>query len=245
MPYRRIALSAAACLLAATLFAEEPECSKNYHSDGKSSETFVLTALAPRAVIERLPRLLIAAGASMQSTEPEKGALKAEGLDVNAEVSGNATRVTFRSSAGADKAALCRYATLVGNPPLPPVPQDPALIEQMKDDLIKKHQLVHPVANGTLDTATLVSRADFLELAIRSIKTLAADKRRYEISMLLPRASCTLSGEDMDDVSAGFGGKITEPHTKPVRAEVTLTYVLDGGAWHLDDAVISQIASTK
>jgi hypothetical protein len=63
---RKLILSAAACLLAAAVFAEEPECATNYKSDGGSAETSVLTSLAPSAVIERLPRKLNAAGATME-----------------------------------------------------------------------------------------------------------------------------------------------------------------------------------
>ncbi len=246
MPYRRIALSAAACLIAAALFAEEPECATNYRPDGKSSETFVLTSLTPKAVIERLPRMLVAGDASMQWSDPEKGILKAEGLDVKAEATGNVTRVTFRSSTGADRTTLCRYASLVGNPPLPPVPQDPALIAQMKDDLIRKHQIVQPGGSPSLNsTATFASLSDFLELEIKSVKQLAGDKRQYELSMLLPRAACSIASEDMADGSAGFGGRDTKPRTKPVRVEATLIYTNGGGTWHLAEATISHIESTK
>jgi hypothetical protein len=249
MLYRRIALSAATFLIAAALFGEEPECASNYHSDGKSSETFVLTTLAPKAVIERLPRLLIAAGASMQWSEPEKGILKAEGLDVRAETSGNATRVTFRSSTGADKTALCRYASLVGNPPappLPPLPQDPALIELMKDDLIMRHEIVEQDDKAGLNNIMLASRTDFLELTVRSIKQTAADRREYGISMLLPRTACNIMGEDMDDVSAGFGGRGSPPRTKPVRVEATVVYLKKSdNAWHFAGATISHMESTK
>src|SRR5436309_2664333 len=115
MVYRRILLSAIACLLAAAVFAAEPDCATNYRTDGSATETSVVTGLTPKAVIEGLPRKLAAAGASMHWANPEKGILKAEGLDVKAEVSGNITRVTFRSSAAADKGTLCRYASLVGN----------------------------------------------------------------------------------------------------------------------------------
>src|SRR5438477_11401197 len=112
---RQLVLSAAACLVAAAVLAEEPECATNYRSDSASAETFVLTSLTPQAVIERLPRKLNAAGAAMEWAEPDKGTLKAGALAVNAEVSGNVTRVTFHSSPAADKLTLCRYATLVGN----------------------------------------------------------------------------------------------------------------------------------
>lgn len=241
MSYRRIALAAAACLVAATLVAEEPECAANYRSDGKSAETFVLTSLTPSAVIERLPRMLIAAGASMRWSDPAKGSLKAEGLDVNAEPSGNATRVTFRLATGGDKTALCRYASLVGNPPAPPFPQDPALIARMKDDLIKKHQLFQPLANGMANDATFASLTDFLELTIKSAKDLPGDKRQYELSMLLPRSACTVAGEDAADITTGFGGMVAAPRTKPVRVEATLVYE----NLHLTEATISNIESTK
>ncbi len=244
MRYRQIALTAAVCLVAVTLFAEEPECAANYRSDGKSAETFVLTGLTPSAVIERLPRMLIAAGASMRSSDPSKGTLKAEGLDVNAEPSGNATRVTFRLAAGGDKAALCRYASLVGNPPTPPVPQDPELIARMKDDLIRNKQLVQPLANGASNTATFSALTDFLELTIRSVKDLPGGKRQYEVSMLLPRSVCDIAGEDIEDVTAGFGGQAAAPRTKPVRVETMLTYAGDGKDRHVTEVTVSNIEST-
>ncbi|HXA16522.1 MAG TPA: hypothetical protein VN380_05995 [Thermoanaerobaculia bacterium] len=241
MSYRQVALTAAACLIAAALFAEEPECAANYRSDGKSAETFVLTSLTPQAVIERLPSMLIAAGASMQSSEPNKGVLKAEGLDVKAEQSGNATRVTFRLANRTDKSALCRYASLVGNPPAPQVPQDPALIARMKNDLVKKHQIVQPLANGMANDATFASLTDFLELTIKSAKDLPGDKRQYELSMLLPRSACTVAGEDAADITTGFGGQVAAPRTKPVRVEATLVYE----NLHLTEATISNLESTK
>jgi len=245
MSYRRIALTAAVCLVTATLFAEEPECATNYRSDGKSAETSVLTSLTPHAVIERLPRMLVAAGASMRWSNPEKGTLKAEGLDVSAEPSGNATRVTFRLETGGDKAALCRYASLVGNPPSPPVPQDPALIAQMKNDLIKKHDLVQPLDNGAFNTATLSALTDFLELTITGVKDLPGEKRRYELSILLPRSICDVAGEDVEDASAGLGGQVAYPRTKPVRVEAALTYAGDGKDRHLTEVTIVNIDTIK
>jgi hypothetical protein len=246
MFYRRLALSAAVCLVATTLLGEEPECETNYRSDGKSAETFVLTGLTPKAVIEQLPAKLIAAGASMQWADIEKGTLKAEGLDVKAETSGSATRVTFRVATGVNKATLCHYASLVGNPPLPPAPavvQDPALIAQMKDDLIRKNRITQ--RDIGLNTATFTSRSDFLELTIKSMNQLAAGKRAYDLSMLLPRSSCTIANEDVADGSSGFGGKSTLPRTKPVRLEASLIYEKDGEAWRLTEATISHIESTK
>lgn len=245
MSYRRIALTAAACLVSATLFAEEPECAANYHSDGESAETFVLTSLTPSMVIERLPRMLVAAGASMRWSDPSKGSLKAEGLDVNAEPSGNATRVTFRLATGGDKTTLCRYASLVGNPPVPAVPQDPALIAQMKDDLIRKHELVQPSGSGAFNSATLSGLTDFLELTIRSVKDLPGETRQYEVSMLLPRSICDVAGEDVADATSGFGGQVAAPRTKPVRVEATLIYAGDGKDRHLTGVTISNIESTK
>jgi hypothetical protein len=245
MRSRAIALSVAACLAAAALLAEEPECATNYRSDGQSAETFVMTSLAPKTVIERLPRMLIGAGATMRWTEPDKGLLKAEGLDVKAELSGSATRVTFRLATAADKTTLCRYASLVGNPPLPPVAQDPALIAQIKNDLVKLHRIEHRISNGGFDTVTFSSREDFLELTITSVKDLAADKRQTGVSMLVPRAVCTISSEDVAAGIAGFAGHDTPPRTKPVRIEASLMYAKNGDAWQLTAATISQIESTK
>jgi hypothetical protein len=243
MRYRPLVLSLATCLVAAVLVAEEPECATNYRSDGQSAETFVTTSLAPKAVIERLPRMLIGAGATMRWTEPEKGLLKAEGLDVKAEVSGDATRVTFRLATAADKAAVCRYASLVGNRP---VPQDPALIAQIEDDLLKLHQIEQKTAAGGLNTATLSSRNDFLELTIKGGRELAGDKRQTEVSMLLPHAVCALSGEDVEDGIAGFAGREARPpRTKPVRVDASLVYTKTGGVWQLTGTTISRFERTK
>ncbi|HEV7570340.1 MAG TPA: hypothetical protein VGQ21_02480, partial [Thermoanaerobaculia bacterium] len=98
MLVRRLLFSAAAFLTAAVVLADEPECAVNYKSDATSSETSVLTVLAPKAVIEALPRKLAAAGASMEWATPAKGILKAGPLDVKAEVSGSVTRVVFHTS---------------------------------------------------------------------------------------------------------------------------------------------------
>jgi hypothetical protein len=248
MLFQRMLVSAACLLLAAAVFAEEPECATNYRTDGGATETFVLTGLTPQAVIERLPRKLAAAGASMHWTDPEKGTLKAEGLDVKAEVSGNVTRVTFRSSAAADKTTLCRYASLVGNPPGAPkaaVPQDPTLIAKIKEDLIKKHQVFQVDTSNGLDNARFSSMDDFLEFAIEDIKPIVDDQRQYGVSVLVPRVTCSIAREDMPDASIGLIGKDAEPRTKPVRVNMTLSYARYGGEWHLTDATITQMESTK
>ena len=245
---RKLILSAAACLLAAAVFAEEPECAVNYKSDGSSAETSVLTSLAPSAVIERLPRKLNAAGATMDWAEPAKGTLKAGALLVNAEATGNATRVTFRSSSAADKATLCRYAALVGNPPLPPeaaFPQDPALIAQMKDELLKKHQIVQPDIGKGLNNATFRTADDFLEFKIKRMKELAADKRQYDVAILVPRAACGVVIEDIDDASDAISGHSPLTRTKPVRVDTAVIYVNKDGAWRFSDATISHIESVK
>ena len=244
----KLILSAAACLIAAAVFAEEPECAVNYKSDGSSAETSVLTSLAPSAVIARLPRKLNAEGATMEWAEPEKGTLKAGTLSVKAEASGSATRVTFRSSPATDKATLCRYATLVGNPPAPPepeFPQDPALIAQLKDELLKKHQIVQPDIGKGLNNATFRSIDDFLEFKIKRMKELAADKRQYDVAMLLPRAACGVVTEDIDDATDALSGHSSLKRTKPVRVDAALIYVNKDGAWHLGDATISHIESVK
>jgi hypothetical protein len=245
----RIALSLAACL-AVTLsaFAEEPPCATNYHATAQSSETFVLTTLAPATVIERLPRKLAAAGASMKTSEPAKGRLEAEGLDVKAEVSGSATRVKFVSSTAAGKATLCRYASLVGDvpqPPKPAVPQDAALIAQMKEDLIRKHQIIQNDTSNGLDWAKFTTTADFLEFAITDIKNTADGKREYGISMLLPRTSCGIAREDVADASESLLGKNFEVRTKPVRVDAALVYTNEAGAWRLNAAEITRMESTK
>lgn len=247
MRYRPIALFSAAFLLAAAVFAAEPECAANFRADGTATETFVMTTLTPQAVIERLPSMLVAAGATMEWAEPQKGILKAGGLDVKAEASGNATRVTFRSSVAADKTSLCRFASLVGNPPASKaaVPQDSALIAQMKDDLIKKHQIVQPAVGRGLNNAAFRSEKDFIEFAITAIRNTAEGKREYEVSMLLPRDVCGIAKEDLDDSSEGMSGYLPGPRTKPARVDATLVYANEGGVWHLADATISHIESAK
>jgi hypothetical protein len=248
MRHRPIALSAAAFLLAIAAVAAEPECATNFRADGTATETFVLTSLTPQTVIERLPSMLVAAGATMEWAEPQKGILKAKGLDIKAETSGNATRVTFRSSVAADKTSLCRFASLIGNSPKPPkaaVPQDPALISQLKDDLIKKHQIVQPGLGSGLNNAMFRSEKDFLEFAITAVSDVADGKREYEVSMLLPRNACGIATEDLDDSSTGINGQLPEPRTKPARVDATLVYANEGGSWHLAGAAITHIESTK
>jgi hypothetical protein len=246
----RIVLRSAAVLLlalsAGQLFAQEPLCATNYSSDGKSATTFVLTSLTPQAAIERLPRLLVKAGVTMQWAEPDKGLIKADGLDVQAERSGDATRVTFRSSANADKKTLCSYASLVGSVPVEKksVDQDPALIARMEDDLLKKHQIVQPAVGSGLNNAIFSSLTDFLEFVITDITTASASKV-YEVSMLLPRSACAIAIEDIDDSSRAMNGILPETHSKPVRVKARLVYVTDGAAPHLTDATIISIESTK
>ena len=101
MLIRRIVLSTTALLIASAVLADEPECASNYKSDAASSETSVLTVLAPKAVIEAIPYKLAAAGAAMEWSNPEKGILKAGPLDVKAAASGTVTRVTFHASPAA------------------------------------------------------------------------------------------------------------------------------------------------
>jgi hypothetical protein len=247
MLVRRILFSTAACLIASALFADEPECATNYKSGASSAETSVVTVLTPKEVIESLPRKLADAGASMEWAEPAKGILKAGSLDVKAAVSGGVTHVTFHSSAAADKATLCRYASLVGNPllpPPPPVSQDPALIAQMKEDLLRKHQIVQPGIGGGLNNVMFRSLEDFLAFTIAGTKELS-NQREYNVSMLLPRLACAIASEEIDDSALVMAGQTPTPHTKPVRADATLIYVRNGGDWKLTDAFIRHIESTK
>jgi hypothetical protein len=249
MRLRIVLRSAAVVLLALSagqLFAEEPPCATNYTTDGKSAATFVLTSLPPQDAIERLPRLLAKAGVTMQWAEPDKGLIKADGLDVKAERSGDATRVTFRSSVPAGKNALCGYASLVGSVPVEKklVEQDAALIARMKDDLLKKHQIVQPAVGSGLNNAIFSSLSDFLEFAITDIKTASASKE-YEVSMLLPRSACAIAIEDIDDSSRAMNGILPETRGKPVRVKARLVYVTDGAVPHLTDATIISIESTK
>jgi hypothetical protein len=242
MRIRPIVLSTAAFLIAAAALADEP-CAVNYKSDATSSETSVLTVLAPKAVIEALPRKLAAAGASMEWATPAKGILKAGPLDVKAEVSGSVTRVIFHTSPAADQATLCRYATLVGNPPLPPVAQDAALIVQMKDDLLRQRLIKQPEI--ALNHATLRSLDDFREFAITSIKEVSPDKREYIVSILLPRDTVSIASEDGGDIAFMMNGHDMKARTKPARAETTLVYTRSDSAWKLTDAFITHIESTK
>src|SRR4051794_28490509 len=244
----RIVVSAAACLVAAAALAQEPECATNYKADAAASETFVLTRLAPADVIEMLPRKLNAAGATMQWAEPQKGTLKAGPLDVKAAAAGTATRVTFRASPSADKATLCRYAALVGNAPVAPeadFPQDPAFIAQMKDDLLRKHQILQPDIGRGLNNATFRTLEDFLELRVKGMKQLHETQRQYNVSMLLPRDACGVVTEDIDDATSSFAGRDPGKRTKPVRVDAKLMYTLKDGAWRLGDATIVHLESVK
>jgi hypothetical protein len=248
MRIHRIVISTATCLIAAAVLADEPECAVNYKSDATSAETSVLTALAPKAVIEMLPRKLAAAGAQMDWAQPTKGILKAGSLDVKAETSGNVTRVIFHTSPAADKETLCRYATLVGNPPLPPappVPQDAALIAKMKDDLLRKHYLVQPGATLGLNNVTLRSLDDFLQFAITGIKSVSDDKREYTVELQSPRVVSMIASDDLDDSSMAMMGQSEAHRTKPARVDATLIYAKDGAAWKLTDAFITHIESVK
>ena len=248
MRIRPIMISTAVCLIAAAVLADEPECAVNYKSDATSAETSVLTALAPKAVIEMLPRKLAAAGAPMDWAQPAKGVLKAGSLDVKAEASGSVTRVIFHTSPAADKATLCRYATLVGNPPLPPappVPQDAALIAQIKDDLLRKHQLVQPGVTQGLNNVTFRSLDDFLQFVITGIKNVSADKREYTVELQTPRAVSMIASEDLEDGGQAMIGAHESHRTKPARVDATLIYEKNGAAWKLTDAFITHIESVK
>jgi hypothetical protein len=248
MLIRRILFSTAACLLASAVLADEPECATNYKSDATSAETSVLTALAPAAVIDALPFKLAAAGAPMEWSNPSKGVIKAGSLDVKAAASGKVTRVTFHSSPAADKATLCRYATLVGNPPLPPeppVPQDPALIARMKNDLRLEHQIMQPEIGGGINHVTFQSLEDFLEFTITGIKDLPDDKREYRVTMVVPRERCSIAAEDLNDVSMGFVGRIPKARTNPGRADATMIYAKDGAGWKFINVFITHLESVK
>jgi hypothetical protein len=249
----RIPLASAASFIviaicAGRLAAAEPACDLNYKTDGTTSETFVLTSLTPEAVVERLPWLLVKAGVTIHWAQPAKGIIEAEGLDIKAGKSGDATRVTFRSHLQplADRKTLCRYASLAGSPPeakKPSVAQDPALIEQMKDDLLKWHVLL--LQNSKLNNVTFLSPSNFLQFAVTDIKASPA-KKEYKVSMLLPRSICAIASEDMDDISTEMAaGRTSEPRTKEVRVEASMVYEGEGAASHLTEASIVTIESTK
>jgi hypothetical protein len=241
----RIVLSIAACLVASAVLAEEPECGANYKSDATSSQTSVLTSLSPKDVIEVLPYKLAKAGVTMEWSNPDKGILKAGSLDVKAELSGTVTRVILHSSPAADQATLCRYATLVGNPPPPPAPpQDPALIAQLKNDLRIQHEIVQPGTSG-LNKAIFKSLDDFLHFAITGIKDLPNGKREYKVSIQMPPYSCGIASEDLDISTMAMLGQRDARRTKPVRVEATLIYAKEGTGWNLTDAFITHIESMK
>jgi len=248
MLIRAIVFSTAASLLASSMLAAEPECAANYKSDATSAQTSVLTVLAPATVIEMLPYKLAKAGAAMEWSDPGKGIIKAGPLGVKAEASGEVTRVTFHSSPAADQTTLCRYAMLVGNPPLPPappVPQDPALIAQMKDDLLKKHQIMEPNIGGGINHVNFRTVDDFLSFTITGIKDVASDKREYNISMVVPREISTIAKEDLDDLSQTMSGGNPKARTKPARVAVTLEYMKAGAGWKFADAFITRIETAK
>ena len=183
----------------------------------------------------------------MEWSDPSKGILKAGPLDVKAAASGSVTRVTFHASPGSDKATLCRYATLVGNPPVPPappVPQDPALIAQMKTDLRMQHEIVQPGTSG-LNKAIFLSLDDFIQFVITGIKDLPNDKREYNISIQMPPYSCGIASEDLDISTLAMLGQREAARTKPVRVEATLNYAKDSAGWKLTDAFITHMESMK
>jgi hypothetical protein len=248
MMLRRFALTAAAFLIAADVVAQEPECAKNYRLDGPSSETFVLTSLSPRDVIQKLPSPLIADGVTMEWTQPEKGILKAEGLDVIAQVTGTSTKVTFRATPAAGNPALCRYASLVPPPVPPPVAviQDPKLVAQLKSDLLVKQQIIQPGATRGLNRAAFYAEKDFLEFTIVAARTASSEAREYDVSIVLPRYNCGIAREEMDDSGMAISGQGEITRTKPARVEATLTYArVAAGTWRLSDAVITHIESVK
>jgi hypothetical protein len=249
----RIPLATAASFIviaigAGRLAAAEPPCELNYKTDATASETFVLTSLAPEAVVERLPWSLAKAGVTIHWTQPAKGVIEAEGLDVKAEKSGEVTRVTFRSHLQpvADSKTLCLYASLAGSPPetkKPPVAQDDALIERMKNDLLIKHAIVQE--SSRLNNVQFSSPSNFLQFAVTDIKASPA-KKEYKVSMLLPRSICAIAREDMDDLTMEMSaGNRSQPRTKPVRVEASMVYEGEGAASHLTEASIVTIESTK
>ncbi len=247
MILRRLVFTAAAFLIPAAVVAQEPPCATNYRVDGASAETFVLTGMTPQEAIETLPDLLIAAGVTMEWTQPGKGILKAEGLDVLAQSSGTATKVTFRATPLLDKPALCRYASLVPPPVAPAVKpaQDPKLIAQFKNDLLMKHEIIEPGPTRGLNRAAFNSEKDFLDFTIVAARTPASGKREYDVSMVLPRYNCGIASEDLNDSGMILSGSGLVTRTKPARVDATLRYTQDAAAWTLSEAVITHIASTK
>jgi len=235
-------------IFASRLAAAEPPCELNYKTDGTTSETFVLTGVAPETVVERLPFLLAKAGVTIHWTQPATGIIEAEGLDVKAEKSGDVTRVTFRSHSQpvADSKTLCRYASLAGSPPAAkkaPLPQDHALIERMKTDLLIKHVIVQQTSR--LNNVQFESSTNFLQFAVTDIKASPA-RKEYKVSMLLPRSICAIASEDMDDITKEMsGGNRSQLRTKPVRVEASMIYEGEGAASHLTEASIVTIESTK
>jgi len=247
MNFRRLALVAPLLLIAHALHAEDSECARNYHSTGTGSETFVTTGLTPHEVTQKLPQLLAGAGAEMQWADAAKSLIKAATLEVQSSASGATTIVTFRSSAGADNAALCRFAALVPPVPKPVVlpPQDPQLIAQIKNDLLIKHELVQPGPTIGLNHVRFRSGKDILSLVISAIRPPTATAREYDVTLLVERAACAIADEDLDDTSGQFVGAGSPVRTKPARVDATLVYMKEGAAWQLTDATITHIESIK
>lgn len=113
-------LAAALSFVAAVALADDSPCAKNYRAiDASTSETTVEVAgRTPAAIVSRIAPRLAGAGVAINTSSPERGTLDAEGLTMRAVAEGAKTRVTFRSSAHADAATLCRYAALLVDEPL-------------------------------------------------------------------------------------------------------------------------------
>lgn len=113
-------LAAALSLVSAVALADDTPCAKNYRAvDASTSETTVeVPGRAPSVIISRIAPRLLASGVAINTSSPERGTLDAEGLTMRAVADGAKTRVTFRSSAHADAATLCRYAALLIDEPL-------------------------------------------------------------------------------------------------------------------------------
>lgn len=117
MSNRIITMIAITGFLASACLASD--CSTNFRRTPQGTETRVEIAdRTPEAVILRLSARLQAGGVAMETSEPSRGILHASGLTVLAEPAGLRTRVTFRSSVSADPGTLCRYTTMLDDPPL-------------------------------------------------------------------------------------------------------------------------------
>jgi hypothetical protein len=255
-------------------------------------------------VIERLAPRLQHAGAKMQWSAPDDGALAADGLKVTVAAAGSGAHVTFRSAKYADAATLCSYAALLIDPAVTndtivawmaagmqpgtiidriAAASNPRFdltadairalegrhveksvigamvtrsgsamaldhggrsIADIREDLLRKHEIVQQSTQG-LSHVRFRSEADFLALDVLNATSFGANGVVYRVSMLVPADASNVASEALDDVATAMTGSDHVDRTKPARVEATLIYTHDGPLWHLTDANITHIETTK